>query len=198
MSALKIGIILGSTRPGRKGEAPARWLLELASKRDDAQYELIDLAEFDLPLLDEPFSPSQRKYEHEHTKRWSKTIDQYDGFVFVTAEYNHGVPAALKNALDYLYQEWNNKAVAFLSYGAAASGHRAAEQLRQIAGELQMADVRQQVAFSLFTDWEQFTTFAPADSHIASAETMLDQLVAWTRAMHGVRTVKDDSIYEAA
>jgi NAD(P)H-dependent FMN reductase len=198
VSALKIGILIGSTRPGRRGEEPARWLLDIASKRNDAQYDLIDLADFDLPLLDEVNNPSQGQYEHEHTKRWAEKIGQYDGFVFVTAEYNHGVPAALKNALDYLYAEWNNKAVAFVSYGAAASGQRAAEQLRTIVGELQMADVRQQVAFSLFSDWEQFTTFAPAESHVHSAETMLDQLVAWTKALHGVRTVKSDELYEAA
>jgi NAD(P)H-dependent FMN reductase len=198
VSALKIGIILGSTRPGRNGEAPARWLLDLATERGDAQYELVDLKDFDLPLLDEVHSPSQGKYENDHTKRWSKTIDQYDGFVMVTAEYNHGVPGALKNAIDYLYAEWNNKAVGFVSYGAAAAGQRAVEQLRSIAGELQLADVRQQVAFSLFTDWEQFTTFAPAESHIPSAHTMLDQLIAWTKALHGVRTVKSEELYEAA
>jgi NAD(P)H-dependent FMN reductase len=197
VSALKIGILLGSTRPGRKGEGPARWLLDLASTREDAQYDLIDLADYNLPLLDEANSPSQGKYENAHTKTWAEEIAQYDGFVFVTAEYNHGVPAALKNALDYLYAEWNNKAVAFLSYGAAASGQRAVEQLRSIAGELQMADVRQQVAFSLFSDWEQFTTFAPAESHVASAHTMLDQLVSWTKALHGVRDVKVEE-YEAA
>ena len=197
MSALKIGIILGSTRPGRNGEGPARWLLDLASKRDDAQYDLIDLADFDLPLLDEANSPSQGNYENAHTKAWAAKIDSYDGFVFVTPEYNHSTSAALKNALDYLYQEWNNKAVGFVSYGAAASGQRAVEHLRQIAGELQMADVRQQVAFSLFTDWEQFTTFKPAESHVASANTMLDQLVSWTAALHGVRDVKVEE-YEAA
>jgi NAD(P)H-dependent FMN reductase len=198
VSALKIGIILGSTRPGRNGEGPARWLLDLAAKRGDAEYDLIDLKDFNLPLLDEEISPSQGRYEHEHTKRWAEKIAQYDGFVIVTAEYNHSVPGALKNALDFLYAEWNNKAVAFVSYGAAASGQRAVEQLRSIAGELQMADVRQQVAFSLFTDWEQFTTFKPAESHTQSAETMLDQLVSWTKALHGVRTVKSDELYEAA
>ena len=197
MSALKIGIILGSTRPGRNGEAPARWLLDLANERGDAQYELIDLADFDLPLLDEAHSPSQGNYQNEHTKAWAAKIDSYDGFVFVTPEYNHSTSAALKNALDYLYAEWNNKAVGFVSYGAAASGQRAVEHLRQIVGELQMADVRQQVAFSLFSDWEQFTTFAPAASHIQSAHTMLDQLLSWTTALHGVRDVKVEE-YEAA
>ena len=198
MSALKIGIILGSTRPGRNGEGPARWLLDIASKRDDAQYDLIDLADFNLPLLDEAHSASQGKYENAHTKAWAAKIAEYDGFVFVTPEYNHSTSAALKNAIDYLYAEWNNKALAFVSYGAAASGQRAVEHLRQIAGELQMADVRQQVAFSLFTDWEHFTTFAPAEGHVASAETMLDQLVAWTTALHGVRRVQSDELYEAA
>ena len=187
MSGLKIGIILGSTRPGRRGEAPARWLLDVANERGDATYDLIDLAEFDLPQLDEINTAAQGMYEKEHTQAWAAKVAQYDAFVFVTPEYNHSTSGALKNAIDFLYAEWNNKAVGFVSYGANASGARAVEHLRLIVAELQMADVRHQVAFSLMTDWEQFTTFKPAESHRLAANTMLDQLVAWGGALRGVR-----------
>ena len=116
---LRIAIILGSTRPGRKGKPVARWVHDQARQRNDAEYELVDIAEFDLPLLDEPIPPSQNKYSKDHTKRWAAKIATFDGFVFVTPEYNHGTSAALKNAIDYLYKEWNDKAAAFVSYGSA-------------------------------------------------------------------------------
>ena len=187
MAPLRIGIILGSTRPGRRGEQVARWVLEQATERGDADYELIDLADFALPHLDEALPPSMGQYANEHTKAWSATIASYDGFVIVTPEYNHSTSGALKNALDYLYGEWNNKAVGFVSYGANASGARAVEHLRLIVGELQMADVRQQVAISLYTDFEGFTTLKPIPHHEAPLATMLDQLLAWSSAMRSVR-----------
>lgn len=187
MSQLRIGIILGSTRPGRRGEQVAKWALAEATKRDDAVYELVDLAEFNLPHLDEANPPSQAKYEQEHTKAWSRTIASYDGFIFVTPEYNHSTSGALKNAIDFLYQEWNNKAAGFISYGAASSGTRAVEHLRLIVGELQIADVRQQVAISLFQDFENLTTMKDVPHHEVALSTMLDQLVAWSGALRGVR-----------
>ncbi len=116
-----IAIILGSTRPGRNGEAVARWVNDLAQKRDDAEFELVDLADYNLPLLDEAYPPSMGQYQHDHTKRWAQKIAEFDGFVFVTAEYNRGIPAALKNAIDYLYAEWNNKAAGFVSYDGRAN-----------------------------------------------------------------------------
>ncbi len=127
----RIAIILGSTRPGRNGEAVAHWAHAHAAKRADATYELVDLAEQNLPLLDEPVPPSMGKYTKPHTKNWAAKIATYDGFVFVTAEYNHGIPGALKNAIDFIYGEWNNKAAAFVSYGSAG-GTRAVEQLRLV------------------------------------------------------------------
>jgi len=184
---LRIGIILGSTRPGRNGEQVAKWVLEQASKRDDAQYDLIDLLDYNLPHLDEAIPPSAQQYANEHTKAWSKTIDAYDGFVIVTPEYNRSPSGALKNALDFLYKEWNNKAVGFVSYGAQASGLRAVEHLRQIAGELQLADVRTAVGVSLITDFEQFSVMKPVPHHEPTLTTMLDQLVAWSGALRGVR-----------
>lgn len=183
---LRIAIILGSTRPKRNGEAVARWVFDYARQRGDADYELVDVAEFDLPLLDEPIPPSQHKYSKDHTKRWAAKIATFDGFVFVTAEYNHGIPGALKNAIDFLYAEWNNKAAGFVSYGSAG-GTRAVEHLRGVMAELQIADVRSQVALSLYTDFEKFSTFKPQALHQKSLATLFDQLVAWSGAMKGVR-----------
>jgi NAD(P)H-dependent FMN reductase len=183
---LRIAIILGSTRPGRKTEPVARWVLDHARQRGDAEYELVDIAEFDLPLLDEPVPPSQHKYSKDHTKRWSEKIASFDGYVFVTPEYNHSTSGALKNAIDFLYSEWNNKAAGFVSFGSSG-GTRAVEHLRLIMGELQVADVRSQVALSLFTDFENFATFKPQALHEKSLKSMLDQLVAWSGAMKTVR-----------
>jgi NAD(P)H-dependent FMN reductase len=183
---LRIAIILGSTRPGRKTEPVARWVFDHARQRGDAEYELVDIAEFDLPLLDEPVPPSQHKYSKDHTKRWSEKIASFDGYVFVTPEYNHSTSGALKNAIDFLYSEWNNKAAGFVSFGSSG-GTRAVEHLRLILGELQIADVRSQVALSLFTDFENFSTFKPQPLHEKSLKSMLDQLLAWSGAMKTVR-----------
>src|SRR4030095_1626474 len=167
-----------STRPGRKADAVARWVHELARKRGDAEYELMDVADYALPLLDEPVPPSLDKYGMEHTKRWAAAIDRFDAFVFVTPEYNHSTSAALKNALDYLYKEWNNKAAGFVSYGAAG-GARAAEHLRLIMAELQVATVRAQVPLSLFTDFESFTVCKPEPRRVTELRRMLYHLIAW-------------------
>ncbi len=183
---VKIAIILGSTRPGRKAEAVGKWFHEIASQRSDATFELVDLLDYNLPLLDEPIPPSRGQYSKEHTKRWAAKIASFDGYVFVTPEYNHATSGALKNALDFLYKEWNNKAAGFVSYGSAG-GTRAVENLRLIMGELQIADVRSAVALSLFTDFENFTTFKPGSQHMNSVTTMLDQLVLWSKAMQSVR-----------
>jgi NAD(P)H-dependent FMN reductase len=182
----RIGIILGSTRPNRNGEQVARWVLELASQRDDAEFELLDLRDYPLPHLDEPLPPSLGNYQNEHSKRWAAKIASFDGFVMVTPEYNHGTSGVLKNAIDYLYAEWNNKAVGFVSYGAVG-GARAAEHLRLVAGELQMADVRQQVALSLITEFENFSVFKPGDYNVPALNTMLDQVVAWSTALAPLR-----------
>ncbi|MFF2315222.1 NADPH-dependent FMN reductase [Arthrobacter sp. NPDC058097] len=182
----RIGIILGSTRPNRNGEQVARWVLDIASRRADAGFELIDLRDHPLPHLNEPMPPSFGQYQHEHTRRWSATIAAFDGFVIVTPEYNHGIPGVLKNALDYLYAEWNNKAIGFVSYGAAG-GTRAVEHLRQVAAELQMADVRQQVVLSLITEFENFRVFRPGDYNLPALTTMLDQVIAWSSALAPLR-----------
>lgn len=183
---IRIAIILGSTRPGRNGEAVARWVHGIAGRRQDAEYELVDIQDFNLPLLDEPVPPAMGQYGKAHTKAWAAKVASFDGFVFVTPEYNHGTSAALKNAIDYLYQEWNNKAAGFVGYGSAG-GTRAVESLRLVMGELMVADVRAQVMLSLFTDFENFKTFKPAPMHEQSVNTMLDQLVAWSKALRTVR-----------
>ena len=183
---LKVAIIIGSTRPNRKGETVAKWVHEHASKRTDAAFELVDIAAFELPILDEPSPASTGKYEKEHTKRWSQKIAGFDAYVFVTPEYNRSIPASLKNAIDFLYKEWNNKAAAFVGYGSAG-GTRAVENLRLVMGELQVADVRAQVALSLFTDFENFTAFKPAAHHERSVKAMLDQVIAWGGAMKTLR-----------
>lgn len=184
---LRIGIIVGSTRPGRKADAVASWVRDIASTRGDAEYEVVDLADFGLPLLDEGVPAARGRYEHEHTQRWASTIEGFDGFVFVTPEYNHSTSGALKNAIDFLYREWADKAAGFVGYGSAG-GTRAVEHLRLIMGELQVADVRAQVALSLFTDFANFSTFAPAAHHERSVHAMLDQLVAWSGALASLRS----------
>ena len=183
---LRIAIILGSTRPGRNGEAVAQWVHEHAKNRNDAQFELVDIKEYNLPLLDEPVPPSMNQYSKEHTTRWAAKIDSFDAYVFVTPEYNHSTSGALKNAIDFLYKEWNNKAAGFVSYGSAG-GARAVEHLRLIMAELQVATVRAQVMFSLMTDFENFSTFKPAERHQSSLTAMLDQLVSWGAALKVVR-----------
>ena len=182
----RIGIILGSTRPNRNGEQVAKWVYDIASHRGDAEFELVDLRDYPLPHLDEPLPPSMGQYQNEHTRQWADKIASFDGFVFVTPEYNHGTSGVLKNAIDYLYAEWNNKAAGFVSYGAVG-GARAAEHLRLVAGELQMADVRQQVTLSLLTEFENYTIFKPGDCHAAWLDTLLDQVVAWSTALAPLR-----------
>src|SRR5262245_25556713 len=182
----KIGIILGSTRPNRNGEQVARWVFHIASQRTDVEFELVDLLDYPLPHLDEPLPPSLGQYSHDHTKAWATKVASFDGYVIVTPEYNHSTSGVLKNALDYLYAEWHNKAVGFVSYGSAG-GARAAEHLRLVAGELQMADVRQQVALSLFTEFENFTAFRPNEFNVEALNTLLDQVIAWSIALAPLR-----------
>jgi NAD(P)H-dependent FMN reductase len=182
----KIAIILGSTRPGRNGEAVARWVLENASRRTDAEFELVDLADFALPHLDEAVPPSFGQYAQPHTRAWADKIAKFDGYVFVTPEYNHSTSGALKNAIDFLYGEWNNKAAGFVSYGSTG-GTRAVEHLRLIMAELQVATVRSQVALGLMTDFVNFREFNPQPFQAPALNGMLDQLVAWSGALAPLR-----------
>jgi NAD(P)H-dependent FMN reductase len=184
---LRIAVILGSTRPGRNGEPVAKWVVEQAAQRDGAVYELVDLADFPLPHLDEAVPPSMGQYSQEHTRAWSDKIASYDGYIFVSPEYNHSTSGVLKNAIDYLYGEWNNKVAGFVSYGSNG-GVRAVEHLRGIASELQLAHVRQSVSFSLASDFENYSVFTPGPQHAGFAQTLFAQLELWGRALKQART----------
>lgn len=178
---LKIGIILGSTREGRLSPQVGNWVKEIADKRGDAQYEIIDIAEFKLPLLGEAGGDASGAAE------WSARVADCDGFVFIVQEYNHSITGALKNALDYLRVEWNNKAAGIVSYGSVG-GARATEHLRGILGELLVADVRVHPALSLFTDFENGTDFKPAAVQTDSVNQMLDQVIQWSTALKTIRS----------
>ncbi|MDQ6599108.1 NADPH-dependent FMN reductase [Bacillus salipaludis] len=176
----KIGIILGSTRQGRVSPQVGEWVKGIADKRGDADYEIVDIAQFNLPFVfttagDEP-----------GLKAWSEKLASLDGFVFIVAEYNHSITGALKNALDSARDEWNNKAAGIVSYGSTG-GARAAEHLRGICGELLIADVRVHPTLSLFTDFENGSNFKPQDLHLNNVNAMLDQLIAWSGALKTLR-----------
>jgi NAD(P)H-dependent FMN reductase len=190
--ALRIGIILGSTRPGRRGDQIASWVLDTARAHGGADYELIDLAHHGLGNLDEGGNPTHQRYEHQHTRDWSAVIDGFDGFVFLTPEYNHSFPGALKNALDYVYREWTDKAAGIVSYGGWAAGVRAAEALRLVLAELQVATVRAQPAVPLIP---AFATgaFVPPEGLDVAVHGMLDQVIAWSGALRGVRETRTEA-----
>ncbi len=197
MQYLKIGIIIGSTRPGRIGEAVAKWVLELAQTRSDAEFELVDIKDFDLPLLDEPIPAASGQYSKPHTQRWAARIAPFDGYVFVMPEYNHGISGALKNAVDFLFGEWCNKAAGFVSYGGAG-GSRAVEQMRLVLVNLQMATVCNQVLLSLTKDFENYSIFRPDPHHAKSVHAMLDQVLLWAGALKGVRELQNAQELKAA
>lgn len=180
---LKIGIVQGSVREGRNGDAVAKWMLDFANKRNDAEYEMVDLANYNLPFLG---SANAQPDAETQIKAWSEKMASFDGYVFITPEYNHAIGGALKNALDFLNPELNNKAAGFVGYGSLG-GTRAHENLRLILGELQVADVRTAVTFSLMSDFENMSVFKPADYHATNANAMLDQILSWSGALKTVR-----------
>lgn len=182
-----IGIILGSTRPGRVGRQVAEWVVEHGSKRDDVDVELVDVEDYGLPVFDEPQSPLFGNYAHAHTRAWSDKISEFDGYIFVTPEYNRSIPSALKNAIDYLYREWNDKAAGFVSYGSNVGGARAVEHLRLIAAALQLADVRTQVSLSLATDFEGFKVFRPEERQHAMLQQLFSEVITWADALAALR-----------
>jgi len=188
---LRIAIIVGSTRPGRNAEAVAKWAYDTARQRGDAIFELVDIAQFNLPLLDEPIPAISGRYSHPHTRAWSATISSFDGYVFVTPEYNHGPSGALKNAIDFLFAEWTDKAAGFIGYGYTM-GARAIEHLRLVMASLQVATVRPQVGLSLFTDFEKSTEFKPLPLQQNSLTTLLDHVVAWSGALKTLRDNRGD------
>jgi NAD(P)H-dependent FMN reductase len=192
---LRVGVIVGSVRPGRRAEAVARWVLAAAQQRPDVEAELVDLADHRLPVLDEPQPAALGRYENAHTLAWSQTIAGFDAYVIVTPEYNRSIPGPLKNAIDFLYAEWHDKAAGFVSYGIDACGARAVEHLRLVMGELQVADVRATVALSLQSDFDG-DRFAPQPWRADDLHRMLDQLAAWGRAMRDVRARKRAAVLQ--
>lgn len=183
---LRIAVVLGSTRPGRRADAVAAWVLRYAAPREHATFELVDLAAHDLPLLDEPEPAIHGTYRRQHTQAWARRVAGFDGFVFLVPEYNRSIPAALKNALDYLYAEWGDKAAGIVSYGVDAGGARAAEHLRGVLGELSVADVRATVALSLMTDFAG-DVVRPPEYQAQKLEILLDQVLRWSSALRAVR-----------
>ncbi|MER5863114.1 NAD(P)H-dependent oxidoreductase [Kitasatospora sp. NPDC002040] len=182
----KIAVIAGSVRPGRVTRAVAEWVTESAAGRPNAEYELVDLADHPLPAYDEATPPQLKQYQGSHTVQWAAKIAEFDGFVFVTPEYNHSIPAALKNALDFIYGEWNNKAAAFVSFGGTG-GVRAVEHLRQIASELQLATVQAQLALPIGVDFPEYPAFSPTSTRKDELVRVLDQLESWSAALASVR-----------
>ena len=177
---LNIGIILGSTREGRLSPQVGEWVKTQADKRGDANYEIVDIAEFKLPFL------GTTDGTEPGIAAWNEKLASLDGFVFIVQEYNHSITGALKNALDFAREAWNNKAAGIVSYGSVG-GARAAEHLRGILGELAVADVRTHPALSLFTDFENGQTFKPAQMQEETVGQLLDQVVSWSTALKSVR-----------
>lgn len=187
---LHIKVILGSTRPNRFGIQPAEWITKLGQAyADKATFELVDLKEINLPLLDVHTPPSMMPpTQSDHQAAWAKIIDEADGFIFVTPEYNHSYPAALKNAIDYLAQEWANKPVAFVAYGAEAGGARAVQHLRSITGWLKMYDISEGISLvSYFMNLDDQGQFKFNEKHEEKAKAMLDSLLFWTEEMKASR-----------
>lgn len=177
---LNIGIILGSTRQGRVSPQVGEWVKGIADKRGDANYEIVDITDFQLPFL------GTTDGTEPGIAAWNEKLSKLDGFVFIVQEYNHSITGALKNALDFAREAWNNKAAGIVSYGSTG-GARAAEHLRGIMGELMIADVRVHPTLSLFTDFENMSAFKPAELHLNNVNAMLDQVTAWSGALKILR-----------
>lgn len=185
----KLKIIVASTRPGRKGPAIAAWIDEIARSHPDFEVSLLDLKEINLPFFDEPHHPSLHKYQHEHTKNWSLTIGEADAFIFVTPEYNFGFSAPLKNALDFLFLEWNYKPVAFVSYGGISGGTRAVQMLKQVVTAQKMMPVTEAVYIPFFTKYfNDQDEFIGDDTLNKGADAMLKELAKWTKALKPMRS----------
>lgn len=187
---MKIGVVTGSIRPNRVNKDVADWVLTIAEEYGGADYELIDIKSFDLPLFEEPVSPAftDDLVEKAKQKPWSEKMNEMDGYIFITPEYNHGMTSALKNALDFVYHELNDKAAGIVSYGSAG-GVRAAEQLRTVLSEFQVAHVRTHPALSIFHDFD-YPELKASDKQKETVETLLGQLLPWTEAMMMVRKKK--------
>ena len=186
---IRIGIILGSTRPNRNGEQVATWVYDIASRRSDAEFELIDLRDYPLPHLDEPLPPSMGQYQNEHTKQWAATIASFDGFVIVTPEYNHCTSGVLKNAIDYLYAEWNNKAVGFVSYGARRRRPGRRAPAPDLPPNCRWPTCASRSRCRCSPSSRTTPSSSPATTTPPALDTLLDQVVAWSTALAPLRAV---------
>jgi NAD(P)H-dependent FMN reductase len=184
----KLMIVIGSTRPGRAGISVAEWFIDHAHSHGEFDIEVVDLAELNLPMLDEPNHPRLRQYTHEHTRDWAAQVDAADAFVFITPEYNHGYPAALKNAIDYLHWEWADKPIGFVSYGGVAAGTRAVQQLKQVVSVLKLVPVSEAVNLPFFSQFiNEDGVLEPNEVMEQSATAMLDELVRIESALAPLR-----------
>ena len=181
-------IFIASTRPGRKGEPIARWFEQLARQHGKFEIEVVDLKEVNLPLLDEPEHPRLRRYQHDHTKAWSARVSRADAFVFVTPEYNYSSPPSLVNAMDYLVHEWAYKPVGFVSYGGVSGGTRSVQMTKLLVTGLKMMPMTEAVTLPFFVRaFAPDGTFAPDETQVKAAATMLDELLRWTTALAALR-----------
>ena len=185
----KLKIITSTTRPGHKGILVANWITEIAQADPRFETELLDLAKINLPLMDEPNHPRLQQYTHEHTKAWSKTIDSADCFIIVLGEYNYSFPAPIKNALDYLFNEWRFKPVGLASYGGVSAGLRAAQMLKQVLTTLSMMPLSEAVSIPFFTKYiNDEGLFEPEELAVKSAHALLDGLHKWSEALAELRS----------
>jgi NAD(P)H-dependent FMN reductase len=185
---LKLHIIIASTRPGRAGPAVAKWFHEQAAAHGKFEPVLVDLAAFDLPLLDEPHHPRLQKYEHAHTKAWSESVKAADAYVFVTPEYNFGPPPSLINALNYVYSEWNYKPAGFVSYGGVSGGLRSVQMTKQVVTALKMMPMMEGIPIPNYAQFmDETRTLRPNELIHASVKPMLDELYRWAEALKPMR-----------
>jgi NAD(P)H-dependent FMN reductase len=186
---IQLKLITASTREGRKGPIVSAWILELLKQYQDIEVEHLDLKAINLPFMDEPHHPRLAKYTHEHTKRWSRTIAAADAFIFVTPEYNYGFPATLKNAIDYLFREWQYKPVGLVSYGGIAAGTRCVQLLKPVLSALKMVAVTESVNIPFFTKYiNEDERFVSDESLDRAAHAMVAEIIRWHGALGAIRT----------
>ena len=186
-SQLRLHVIVASTRPGRIGPVFAQWFRQIAQQDPRFEVHLVDLADINLPVYDEPKHPTLQRYEHEHTEQWSTSVASADAFVFVTPEYNYFPPPALVNALDYVYKEWNYKPAAFVSYGGQSGGIRAIQALKLLVTTLKMMPILESVSVFKCFQYIDGGTFNAEQSHNESATALLDETYRWARALRNMR-----------
>lgn len=180
-------VVIASTRPGRVGLPVGQWFIQFARQQGTFDVNVADLLELDLPLMNEPKHPRFRDYSLEHTKQWSRLVDAADAVVLVTPEYNHSMTAPLKNALDYLYAEWNYKPVGIVSYGGVSGGIRAAQMVKQVVTTLKMMPIPEAVSIPFVQEFMHDSVFHPSELIVQSAQMMLDELARWEGALRPLR-----------